>query len=441
MLQRLLRAPQLGLEVYCHCRAFSAKVYLQNAAGAAPKFYTLEQGEGAAESTVTASYGRLGSAGQSSSSTHASPAAALAFLRKTEAAKRKKGYTDSTSPGGSAGGAPASTPAATAAAAAAAPTFPRVLAVGESVHVTSAAGSGATYRVKCLSAAPDGAPTALSCTCKGYAQRLHAKGALASSCRHIALVQGAAAEAARLAAAAAAPPPPPPPPPNPGVAPLSALAHSWTPRVDPTGMLLSEKLDGMRALWHEGRLWSRQGNALHAPPYFTAALPRSTTLDGELHCGRGGFSATVSVTRAQTDVEEKWRGVRFAVFDAPLVPGGFAARLAAAEAALAQGRREAAAEGGDGGGGAAVESFASILPHKACEGPEDLAVQLQAMVQAGGEGLMLRNPGGVFGAFSAPAPAPPPPPSSRSPFFTPHARAHACTQNAQLVGARMTCSR
>ena len=404
MLQRLLRAPQLGLEAWCHCRAFSTKVYLHHTAGSTPRFYTLEQGEGAAGSTVTASFGRLGSAGQSSSSTHASPAAALAFLRKTEAAKRKRGYTDSSSPPGV--GALAPHPAA----AAAAHTFPRVLAVGESVHVASAGSSGATYRVKCLSAAPDGTPTALSCTCKGYAQRLHAKGALASSCRHIALVQGGAAEAARLAAAAAAPPPPPPPPPHPGVAPLIALAHSWTPRVDPTGMLLSEKLDGMRALWHEGRLWSRQGNALHAPPYFTAALPRSTTLDGELHCGRGGFSATVSVTRAQTDVEEKWRGVQFAVFDAPQAPGGFAARLAAAEAALAEGRREAAA----GGGAPVVEAFASILPHRVCAGPEDLALQLQAMVQSGGEGLMLRNPGGVFGAFFFPRPcllcacAPPP---------------------------------
>ena len=200
-LQRL-PSPVLGL---CHCRAFSAAVYLQYTEGASAKFYKLTQGEGAAESSVTVHFGRVGTAGQSTTSTHASPAAALAFLRKTEAAKRKKGYSDSVQ---AAEGTPAvsSPTAAVAAAAAAAAAFPVVLAEGESVQVRSAS-SSALYKVKCVSAV-GGVPAALSCTCTGYTQRLQARGLLASTCRHIALVQGPVAEAARLAAAAAAPPPP-----------------------------------------------------------------------------------------------------------------------------------------------------------------------------------------------------------------------------------------
>ena len=208
-------------------------------------------------------------------------------------------------------------------------------------------------------------------------------------------------------------------------------------------MLLSEKLDGMRALWHQGRLWSRQGNALHAPPSFTAALPQHCTLDGELHMGRGRFSETMTVTRGQAASEERWRGVQYAVFDAPLAPGGFAARLAAAGAALAEGRR--AAEAAAGG---AVESFAALLPHTPCAGPEDLALQLQAMVAAGGEGLMLRNPDALFSESKStrrPCAVPPlshPPPShARTPFHPPPLPPHTLFPPPpfQPVGARMTC--
>ena len=60
--------------------------------------------------------------------------------------------------------------------------------------------------------------------------------------------------------------------------------------------LVSEKLDGMRAWWDgkgrggeggKGSLWTRQGNRIHAPPYFTASFPPHTALDGELWLGRG----------------------------------------------------------------------------------------------------------------------------------------------------------
>ena len=417
----------LGL---CPCRAFALHVYLQYAGDSAAKFYSLEQGEGAAENTIVTTFGRAGTAGQSSTSTYASPAAALAFLRKTEAAKRKKGYS-------TAAAAPtADAPAAGAPAAPAA--FPRVLAADESVAVPSSS-SAATYRVKCVSVGADGAPEELSCTCVGYAQRRKARGA-ASTCRHIALVQGEAAEAARLAAAAAAPPPPPELH-SAAIAPLIALAHAWAPAVDPAGLLLSEKLDGVRALWHEGRLWSRAGHALHAPPFFTAALPARCTLDGELHMGRGRFSDTVTVARGSGAgaAGERWRGVQYAVFDAPLAGGGFAARLAAAGAALAEGRRAAAASSS----GAPAESFAAILPHAPCGGAEDLALQLKEVLEAGGEGLMLRRPEALFSAWPVRrrlqqwrARAQPP---ATDPLLCPHPP--PLPWRPQAPGARTTCSR
>ena len=63
---------------------------------------------------------------------------------------------------------------------------------------------------------------------------------------------------------------------------LIALAQSWEGQ-DPTGWLMSEKLDGMRALWDgQGNLWSRAGHVVHAPEWFKQKLPGGLVLDGEL---------------------------------------------------------------------------------------------------------------------------------------------------------------
>lgn len=49
--------------------------------------------------------------------------------------------------------------------------------------------------------------------------------------------------------------------------PLLLLAHSWEDE-DPTGWWISEKLDGVRALWDGEKFISRLGNVYHAPDYF-----------------------------------------------------------------------------------------------------------------------------------------------------------------------------
>ena len=59
-------------------------------------------------------------------------------------------------------------------------------------------------------------------------------------------------------------------------------------RLDPTGWLLSEKLDGVRAYWDGADFYSRNGNAFPAPAWFKQGLP-ATPLDGELWAGRRQF--------------------------------------------------------------------------------------------------------------------------------------------------------
>ena len=50
-----------------------------------------------------------------------------------------------------------------------------------------------------------------------------------------------------------------------------ALAHSWKESIDPSGYLLSEKLDGMRAYWDGRGLWTRTGKPVIAPSWCAAA--------------------------------------------------------------------------------------------------------------------------------------------------------------------------
>jgi DNA ligase-1 len=94
----------------------------------------------------------------------------------------------------------------------------------------------------------------------------------------------------------------------------------WNPSIDPTGWWVSEKYDGLRAYWDGQKLWSRKGNLIHAPDSFLAELPRDIALDGELWIGHGKFEETMSIVRSETP-DERWKQVRYMVFDAPQAKG------------------------------------------------------------------------------------------------------------------------
>jgi DNA ligase 1 len=146
---------------------------------------------------------------------------------------------------------------------------------------------------------------------------------------------------------------------------------------DPTGWWMSEKLDGVRAYWTGTALFTRNGNPIAAPRWFTAALPKMA-LDGELIIGRGQFQKTVSAVRKQVPVEAEWRRLRFHVFDAPMQPGGCEKRW-----------REMAA---------AVRGIPHVeaLEQVACASPRALEKRHAEIAKLGGEGVMLRKPGSAY---------------------------------------------
>lgn len=107
--------------------------------------------------------------------------------------------------------------------------------------------------------------------------------------------------------------------------PALMLASVWTAGRDPTGFLVSEKLDGVRAYWDGQRMRFRSGLPIAAPAWFIAALPKEP-LDGELWIGRGQFDRLSGVVRKDQPVDAEWRELRYMVFDLPGAAGDFAAR-------------------------------------------------------------------------------------------------------------------
>lgn len=109
------------------------------------------------------------------------------------------------------------------------------------------------------------------------------------------------------------------------------LAQTYDPELhDPSGWLLSEKLDGVRCYWNGSVLYTRNGAYIRAPKEWLEKLPK-IALDGELWTGRDEFHKAVSITIHREHDYEHWKEVKYMVFDAPLVPGTFKERLSVAK--------------------------------------------------------------------------------------------------------------
>ncbi len=162
------------------------------------------------------------------------------------------------------------------------------------------------------------------------------------------------------------------------------LSETYTGE-DVAGWWMSEKFDGVRAVWTGRELLSRNGNAINAPDWFVSALPPGVALDGELWMGRGRFRECVGAVRRKHPRDEQWRRIRFMVFDAPYAPGGFEKRLAAAREAVC---------------GCSV---ASVAPQSKVRDRDHMEQECASIMCCGAEGVVLREPGSAYDQFRSPA--------------------------------------
>ena len=150
------------------------------------------------------------------------------------------------------------------------------------------------------------------------------------------------------------------------------LASNAPASIDPSKYLVSEKLDGVRALWDGTTLRFRSGRTISAPAWFLAKLPK-TPLDGELWMGRGSFDVVSGIVRRLQPIDAEWEKVKYLVFELPNGAGTFAERAALLKV-MVPGIGWAQLQG--------VEQFR--VPNEAV-----LRDRLAAVYAAGGEGLML----------------------------------------------------
>jgi DNA ligase-1 len=197
------------------------------------------------------------------------------------------------------------------------------------------------------------------------------------TCKHVRQLRGEAAECERLGGTQHVPPKQSP---ESKVVPPLLLAHAWDNEKDLAGWWMSEKLDGVRALWTGEFLLSRQGNRFFAPDWFTSGLP-SIQLDGELWIDRKRFQSTVSVVRRQ-DAGQAWRDVKYVVFDAPDADRQFEERRRVIRDAVREDRCP----------------HVRVLYQVRCDGDDHLRNELTRIESLGGEGLMLRQPGSKYEA-------------------------------------------
>lgn len=144
---------------------------------------------------------------------------------------------------------------------------------------------------------------------------------------------------------------------------------------------VSEKLDGVRGHWDGQRLRTRSGLPVAAPAWFTAGWP-PVPMDGELWIGRGHFDETSSLVRAADPQASAWRRTRFMVFDLPMHPGPFTARLRQLRSLLAD----------------RPVAWLRPVAQWRVEGQAQLDRQMRAIVAAGGEGLMLHHRNATYRA-------------------------------------------
>lgn len=83
----------------------------------------------------------------------------------------------------------------------------------------------------------------------------------------------------------------------------------------PTDWFMSEKYDGIRAIWNGQTLRTRENNEIHAPKWFVDPLPVGIPLDGELV--GGSFQETVSIVRKKIPRNDEWKRVIYITFDIP----------------------------------------------------------------------------------------------------------------------------
>ncbi|MDZ7820133.1 MAG: DNA ligase [Aliarcobacter sp.] len=138
--------------------------------------------------------------------------------------------------------------------------------------------------------------------------------------------------------------------------------------------LMSEKLDGIRAYWDGKDLYTKNGNKIYAPIWFTKDFP-NFELDGELWTKRDDFENIQNIVLDQNP-SSKWKEITYNIFEVPNAKGNFEERLSKIKNYLNQ----------------KPNTYIKIIPQIKCKNQEHLEKYLQELIDKKAEGLIIKNP-------------------------------------------------
>lgn len=157
------------------------------------------------------------------------------------------------------------------------------------------------------------------------------------------------------------------------------LAQIYKSGIDVTQFLVSEKYDGVRAVWDGKNLVSRQGNIIHSPAWFTKDLPK-TPMDGELWLGRGQFDILSAAVRKDVPIDAEWRNITYNIFELPNAAGTFEQRAKRIAEIVKK---------------ANLPNLKAVAQFRIKDEAE-LNDKLKQVVKNGGEGLMLHRADALY---------------------------------------------
>ena len=142
---------------------------------------------------------------------------------------------------------------------------------------------------------------------------------------------------------------------------------------DYSGWLMSEKLDGVRAIWDGKELLSKRGNPINAPDWFIEALP-PFAIDGELWTKRGDFENISSIVLSDTP-DKRWHEVSYQIFEVPNQRGGLLQRLSFFQDWLET----------------SPVTFLHVIDQIPVDSNKHLQTYFQSVILQGGEGIVVRK--------------------------------------------------
>lgn len=158
------------------------------------------------------------------------------------------------------------------------------------------------------------------------------------------------------------------------------LANVYSNTLFAQDFLISEKYDGVRAIWKDGQLQTRNGNPIHAPQWFIRSLP-NMWLDGELWSKRQDFEFISSTVSKNIPIDEQWEKLTYMVFDAPNSTETFQQRAERYTQLLHD---------------ANISYIKPVVQHRVKNNAE-LSALLESYVDAGSEGVILHRANAMFG--------------------------------------------